>query len=217
MVIPTVNLFFYVMLLVTSAQKQCLFPFIMYLLAFGTKCFCGIQIRGGKKSILNNKTKTEFESADSVVAPLSLIHSWRSCNRRGEYHALTIHGSMVPRRWRAVKQKVFFCLMYATTVFSTMALSATENLENHIVGGTSRMTTGCKKSSPRGWEISVPIPQNTYYQKINSSSTAMNWLGSRSLFLPLYPISPAYGTEYLVHKGPDPQPVSVSEDSYDFI
>lgn len=51
--------------------------------------------------------------------------------------------------------------MYATNMLSTMALSAIGNLENHIVGSTSRMITECKKSYLRGQELTVSrFPEN---------------------------------------------------------
>lgn len=57
---------------------------------------------------------------------------------------------------RSTQTKGLFCLMCFTDGLSAVTFSATGNLENHIVGGTSRMTAGCKKSCPEGWEISVP-------------------------------------------------------------
>lgn len=72
MVTLTVNLSFDVMLLVTSTQKKMSFSF--HHVPFGIwdqTYFVVYKSEGKDKSTLKNKS---CESADSVVAPLGLIH-----------------------------------------------------------------------------------------------------------------------------------------------
>jgi len=95
--------------------------------------------------------------------------------------------------------------MYATNVLSTMSLFATGNLEKHIVGGTSRTTTGCKKSSPSRREISVSHSPEHILLKMKHFQYCYELIWTKVPFSPI--TSSAYGTEYLVQKWIDPESV----------